>query len=64
MLSAQFQLSDPEHHDEMLFIIQHQTSELWMKLIIHEMAAAMRYISSDQPGLVTKILSRIKQVQR
>lgn len=64
LLSAQFPLSQPEHHDEMLFIIQHQTSELWMKLIIHELAAAMRHIRSDQPGPVTKILSRVKQVQR
>ena len=64
LLDAQFPLSKPEHHDEMLFIIQHQTSELWMKLIIHEMSAAMRHIRSDQPGPVTKILARIKQVQR
>jgi tryptophan 2,3-dioxygenase len=35
LLSAQKPLSDPQHHDEMLFIIQHQTSELWMKLIVH-----------------------------
>ena len=64
LLNAQFPLSQPEHHDEMLFIIQHQTSELWMKLIIHEMSAAMQHIRGDQPGPVTKILSRIKQVQR
>lgn len=64
LLSAQFPLSRPEHHDELLFIIQHQTSELWMKLIIHELSAAMQHIRSDQPGPVTKILSRVKQVQR
>lgn len=64
LLNAQFPLSLPEHHDETLFIIQHQTSELWMKLIIHELSAAMKHIRSDQPGPVTKILSRIKQVQR
>ena len=40
LLSAQLPLSDPAHHDEMLFIIQHQTSELWFKLIIHELRAA------------------------
>ncbi len=64
LLNAQFPLSRPEHHDEMLFIIQHQTSELWMKLIIHELSAAMHHIRADQPGPVTKILSRVKQVQR
>ena len=37
LLSAQHPLSEPEHHDELLFIIQHQTSELWMRLIIHEL---------------------------
>jgi len=35
LLSAQHPLSDPPHHDEMLFLIQHQTSELWFKLMIH-----------------------------
>jgi tryptophan 2,3-dioxygenase len=64
LLNAQFPLSKPAHHDEMLFIIQHQTSELWMKLIIHELSAAMSHIRDDRPGPVTKILSRVKQVQR
>jgi tryptophan 2,3-dioxygenase len=36
LLSAQQPLSDPVHHDEMLFIIQHQVAELWIKLVIHE----------------------------
>ncbi|MGB5544362.1 MAG: tryptophan 2,3-dioxygenase family protein, partial [Gammaproteobacteria bacterium] len=36
LLGAQSPLSEPAHHDELLFIIQHQTSELWFKLIIHE----------------------------
>ena len=64
LLSAQKLLSDPPHHDEMLFIIQHQTSELWMKLIIHELQSALHHIHSDRPGRVTKILARVKQVQR
>ncbi len=64
LLSAQHFLSDPPHHDEMLFIIQHQTSELWMKLIIHELKAAITHIGNDDPGPVTKILARVKQVQR
>ncbi|MGO2684786.1 MAG: tryptophan 2,3-dioxygenase family protein, partial [Microbacterium sp.] len=36
LLSAQQPVSDPQHHDEMLFIIQHQTTELWLKQLIHE----------------------------
>ena len=64
LLEAQVPLSDPPHHDEMLFIIQHQTSELWMKLIIHELRAAVQHIKDDDPGPVSKILARIKQVQR
>jgi tryptophan 2,3-dioxygenase len=34
----------PPHHDEMLFIIQHQTSELWMKLMIHELKSAIGFV--------------------
>lgn len=64
LLTAQVTHSRPEHHDEMLFIIQHQTSELWMKLIIHELRAALRCIAGDDPGPVSKILARVKQVQR
>lgn len=64
LLDAQVLHSDPPHHDEMLFIIQHQVSELWMKLIIHELSAAMRLIAADDVGPVSKILSRVKQIQR
>jgi tryptophan 2,3-dioxygenase len=64
LLSAQQPLSNPEHHDEMLFIIQHQTSELWLKLIVHELRSACRHIAADDPGPVSKVLSRVKQVQR
>lgn len=64
LLSAQNLLSDPPHHDEMLFIIQHQTSELWMKLIIHELKSALGHIRQNRGGPVTKILARVKQVQR
>src|SRR5512134_596090 len=46
LLSAQRPRSS--HHDEMLFIIQHQTSELWMKLMIHELAAAIAHVKSDE----------------
>jgi tryptophan 2,3-dioxygenase len=52
------------HHDEMLFIIQHQTSELWMKLMIHELAAAIAHVKSDDLAPCFKILARVKQIQR
>jgi tryptophan 2,3-dioxygenase len=69
ILSAQHPVSptqpngDAFHHDEMLFIIQHQTSELWMKLVIHELRAAIRYIRQDRLGPCFKIMARVKQVQ-
>ena len=52
------------HHDEMLFIIQHQTSELWMKLLVHELAAAIAHVRADSLSPCFKILARAKQVQR
>ena len=64
LLNAQHPLSEPEHHDEMLFIIQHQVSELWFKLIIHELDAALRHLQADEPSPCMKILARLKQVQR
>ncbi|MDA0738642.1 MAG: tryptophan 2,3-dioxygenase [Nitrospirae bacterium] len=64
LLSAQKPLSNPPHHDELLFIIQHQTSELWMKLILHELQAAIRHIQQDNLNPCFKILSRVKQIQR
>ena len=64
VLTAQQPLSDPEHHDEMLFIIQHQTSELWMKLMIHELRAALDFVRRDELPPCFKILARVKQIQR
>ena len=52
------------HHDEMLFIIQHQTSELWMKLMIHELTAAIDHVKADHLAPCFKILARVKQIQR
>ncbi len=64
LLSAQRPLSKPEQHDEMLFIVQHQTSELWMRLLIHELTAAMVDLRADAIGPCLKKLARIKQIQR
>jgi len=63
LLSAQHPLSEPAHHDEMLFVIQHQVAELWFKLTIHELEAAMAAIRADDLARAAKILARVKQVQ-
>ena len=63
LLSAQHPVSRPAHHDEMLFIIQHQTSELWIKLVLHELDAAIRHVQQDHLAACFKGLSRIKQIQ-
>ncbi|MBV8033128.1 MAG: tryptophan 2,3-dioxygenase [Betaproteobacteria bacterium] len=62
LLSAQRPRSS--HHDEMLFIIQHQTAELWMKLLVHELSAAIAHVRADRLEPCFKILARVKQVQR
>jgi tryptophan 2,3-dioxygenase len=64
LLGAQVPLSDPEHHDEMLFIVQHQTAELWMRLVIHELSSAIADLRADQIGPCLKKLARVKQIQR
>jgi len=63
LLSAQVPLSNPPHHDEMLFIIQHQTSELWFKLILHELRAALAFVRRDELEPTFKILARVKHIQ-
>ena len=64
LLSAQQPLSNPPHHDEMLFIAQHQVSELWMKLLIHELRAAVAHLQRDELGPCQKIFARCKAVLR
>ncbi|HTO98973.1 MAG TPA: tryptophan 2,3-dioxygenase [Myxococcales bacterium] len=63
LLAAQAPLSHPPHHDEMLFIIQHQTSELWFKLILHELRAAIALVRRDELEPTFKILARVKHIQ-
>ena len=60
ILSAQKPLSPT--HDEMLFIIQHQTSELWMKLMLHELQAAIRHIAQDDLPPAFKMLARVSKI--
>jgi tryptophan 2,3-dioxygenase len=63
LLDAQRPLSKPEHHDEMLFIIQHQVAELWLKLFLHELDAVIECLRADQVARSIKILARINEVQ-
>ena len=51
-------------HDEMLFIVQHQVSELWMKLMIHELKAAVAFVREDRLEACFKILARVKAIQK
>lgn len=61
LLSAQKPLT--EHHDETLFIVIHQASELWIKLCLHEIAAAIRQIREGDLGIAFKMMARVARVQ-
>lgn len=60
ILNAQHPLSPA--HDEMLFIVQHQTSELWMKLMLHELRAATRCIAEEKLADAFKLLARVSRI--
>src|SRR6195952_4314809 len=60
ILGAQHPLS-PDHN-ELLFIIQHQTTELWMKLMLHELRAAIASVASSQLDAAFKMLSRVSRI--
>ncbi|WP_202795281.1 tryptophan 2,3-dioxygenase [Janibacter sp. HTCC2649] len=64
LLSAQHPASNPEHHDELLFIIQHQTSELWLKLVLHELRSAADLLAHDEMRMALKRIARVKHIQR
>lgn len=64
LLAAQQPVSQPPHHDELLFVVQHQVSELWMKLMIHELRAALVHLQRDEVWQCRKVLARSKQVLR
>ncbi len=60
LLGSQHPMS-PEHN-EMLFIIQHQTSELWMKLMLHELRAAIASVAADRLQPAFKMLARVSKI--
>ncbi len=61
LLGAQTPLTD--RHDEMLFIVIHQATELWIKLMLHEIDAARRQIRADDLGPAFKMLARVSRIQ-
>jgi tryptophan 2,3-dioxygenase len=63
LLSAQHPRSEPQQHDELLFIIQHQTSELWLKLLLHELRSARSLLAADELAPALKRLARVKHIQ-
>lgn len=64
LLSAQRPLSRPEHHDELLFIVQHQTTELWLKLVLHELETACELLRADELAPALKCIARVKHIQK
>jgi tryptophan 2,3-dioxygenase len=62
LLSAQRPVSD--HHDEMLFIVQHQVTELWLKQLIHELRSAIALLVADDGAPALKRLARVKAIQK
>jgi tryptophan 2,3-dioxygenase len=61
ILSAQQPLSD--EHDELLFIVIHQATELWMRLSLHELKAAREHLRRDEPGPALKMIARVSRIQ-
>jgi tryptophan 2,3-dioxygenase len=64
LLSAQHPLSRPENPDELLFIIQHQTTELWFKLVLQELRSVRGYLDADDVSRAGKSLARVKHTFR
>ena len=64
LLSAQHPRSEPPQHDEMLFIVQHQVAELWLKLLLHELHSARALVAADDLAPALKRLARVKHVQK
>lgn len=64
LLAAQEPISTPAHHDEMLFIVQHQTTELWLKLVLHELVSARDLLAADELQAALKRIARVKHIQR
>lgn len=64
LISLQECLSDPAHHDELLFITVHQAYELWFKQILHEIDAALELINEDRLAAASRTMQRIVDIEK
>ena len=64
LISLQECLSDPQHHDELLFITVHQAYELWFKQILHELDAAINLMNQDRIAFAARALRRIVDIEK
>ncbi|HEV2705235.1 MAG TPA: tryptophan 2,3-dioxygenase family protein [Pyrinomonadaceae bacterium] len=64
LIGLQDCLSDPAHHDELLFITIHQAYELWFKQILHELDAAVAALGEDRVAVATRALGRVVEIER
>jgi len=64
LINLQDCLSDPAHHDELLFITVHQAYELWFKQILHELDAAIQFLKDDRLPAATRAVNRIVVIEK
>jgi len=64
LINLQDCLSDPQHHDELLFITVHQAYELWFKQILHELDAAIQFLNEDRLPPATRAIQRIVEIEK
>src|SRR6185369_4685003 len=64
LINLQDLLSDPAHHDELLFITVHQAYELWFKQILHELDAAIQFLLDDRLPAATRAVKRIVEIEK
>src|SRR5882757_2921927 len=64
LIGLQDCLSDPKHHDELLFITIHQAYELWFKQILHEIDAAVDLMGEDRLAAATRALRRVVEIEK
>ena len=64
LINLQDVLSDPAHHDELLFITVHQAYELWFKQILHELDAAIQFLEQDRLPAATRAIDRIVDIEK
>src|SRR5688572_29914361 len=64
LIGLQDCLSDPAHHDELLFITVHQAYELWFKQVLHELDAAIQFLEEDRFPSATRAIERIVEIEK